>query len=52
MAKPIKFRIKKELKIVNRCIMCGRIIPSGHAICSSCNQKRQIALKKYIRSRR
>jgi rRNA maturation endonuclease Nob1 len=52
MARPIVFRPKKEFKLVNRCIMCGKIIPIRYAICSSCNQKRQIALKKYIRSRR
>ena len=42
MAKPIRFKTKKEFKIVNRCIMCGKIIPLGYAICSTCNQKRQL----------
>ena len=46
MAKPIKFRSKKEFKLVNRCIMCGKIIPIRDAICNSCNTKRLKALKK------
>ena len=37
MGRPIRFRTKKEFRIVNRCIMCGRIIPMGYAICSSCD---------------
>lgn len=37
MAKPIKFRSKKSFKIVNRCIMCGKIIPIHKAICDTCN---------------
>lgn len=46
MAKPIKFRSKKEFKIVNRCIMCGKVISIGNAICNTCNHKRLIALKR------
>lgn len=46
MATPIRFRTKKEFKMVNRCIMCGRIIPMGRAICDSCNIKRLKALRR------
>lgn len=51
MARPIKFKTKKEFKIVNRCIMCGKIIPMGYAICDSCERKRKDALKKFLRKR-
>ncbi len=46
MAKPIKFRSKKEFKIINRCIMCGKIIPVNKAICNTCNQERIKALRR------
>ena len=36
----------KKIKIVNRCIMCGKIIPISSAICSTCNLKRLRALKR------
>lgn len=42
MAKPIKFRVKRKFKLVNRCIMCGKVIPMDYAICSSCNKKRNL----------
>lgn len=42
-----KFRIPTEkIKFVNRCIMCGRIIPSGYSICATCNRKRIKNLRK------
>jgi rRNA maturation endonuclease Nob1 len=37
MAKPIKFRFKKEFKIMNRCIICGRIVSSNKIICDVCS---------------
>ena len=46
MAKPIKFRSKKEFKLVNKCIMCGKIIPMSSAICDTCNKKRLKFLKR------
>lgn len=49
MAKPIKFRLKRQFQIVNRCIMCGRIIPQGFAICATCNRER---LKGLIKAKR
>ena len=52
MGRPIRFRTKKEFRVVNRCIMCGRIIPMGYAICSSCDRKRKEALKKFLRGRK
>ncbi len=53
MPKQLKFRASlPKVRIVNRCIMCGKSIPMGYAICSSCNAKRQTALKKYIRNKR
>ena len=37
MAKAIKFKAKfPKVKIVNRCIYCGKVAPSGKFICSSC----------------
>lgn len=39
MSAPIKFRIKKEFKIVNRCILCGKIIKDGF-LCDSCKKKK------------
>lgn len=52
MGRPIRFNTKKEFKIVNKCIMCGRIIPMGYAICGSCDKKRKEALKRLLRGRR
>lgn len=52
MARPIRFRTKKQFKVVNRCIMCGRSVSRGRAICTSCNLKRIDSLKKSIRARR
>lgn len=46
MARPIKFRTKKVFRVVNRCIMCGKIIPMGYAICNTCNNKRLRALRR------
>ena len=46
MAKPIKFRSKKKFEIVNRCIMCGKVIPMSKAICNACNTKRIRALRR------
>jgi len=46
---PTRFQ---RVKIVNRCIMCGRIIPLGSSICSICDRKRKEALKKFLRGRR
>jgi len=39
MARPIKFRpiALPRVKIVNRCMLCGRVIPSSQVICSSCS---------------
>lgn len=34
MAKPIRFMTRKELKIVNRCLICGERIPSNRVLCS------------------
>jgi predicted nucleic acid-binding Zn ribbon protein len=46
MAKPIKFRARNpRFRIVNKCIMCGKIISMGQAICNSCNLKRKRALR-------
>ena len=42
-----KFRIaNSRLRIVNRCIMCNKVIPMGRAICSICNAKRIRALRR------
>ena len=41
----IKFKSKKKFELVNRCIMCGKII-SSEAICGSCSSKRIAALKR------
>ena len=47
MAKKIIVPAKSQrIRIVNRCIMCGKVIPVGNAICSTCNNKRVRALKK------
>lgn len=39
MAKPMKFKTKKEFRIVNRCIICGRVVSSGKIICDTCSGK-------------
>jgi len=47
MVKKTIFPIKhSKIKIVNRCIMCGKVIPMGLAICNTCNLKRLKALKR------
>ncbi len=47
MVKKIIVPVKSSrIRIVNRCIMCGKVIRPGQAICRSCNLKRLIALKK------
>lgn len=35
----IKFKTKKEFKIVNRCLFCGKVIPSKGIVCSVCSKK-------------
>ena len=52
MGKPIKFKSKKHFKIVNKCIMCGKIISMDRAICIACNNKRIKSLKKRTKERR
>lgn len=54
MGKPMKFRslIERELKIVNRCIFCGKSISQGKVICSKCDNGRFTLLKKSIKGRR
>ena len=43
----IKYRIPSQrIKFVNRCILCGRIIPIGTAICSSCSNKNILGKEK------
>jgi len=38
MPKPIKFRaILPRVRIVNRCIICRKVIPWGYSICSVCS---------------
>lgn len=47
MAKKIIIPTKSaKIKIVNRCIMCGKIIPRGYAICNRCDNKRIRALNR------
>jgi len=37
MAKPMKFRINRPLlRIANRCLSCGKIIPNTRLMCISC----------------
>jgi len=39
MAKPKKFKIAvPKIKIVNRCVICGVVIPPGEIICSTCKR--------------
>jgi rRNA maturation endonuclease Nob1 len=45
MAKPIKFKTIKEFKFVNRCILCGKIIPMGQVICNICAVKSKLRRK-------
>lgn len=47
MAKPIKFQAKiPRFKIVNKCVICGRVIPSDKYICGSCKRKFEVKLKR------
>jgi len=40
MGRPIKIKAKfPRIKIVNRCIFCGAIIPTGSSICGRCARK-------------
>lgn len=47
MAPPIKFRAKfPKIKIVNRCIICGKVLPRGSIMCSSHEPNYKKLLKK------
>lgn len=36
----IKYRIPAyRIKFVNRCILCGKIIPAGSSICDNCKRR-------------
>ncbi len=40
MARPIKFRIKKDIfKLESRCILCGKKILSNKIICDVCSNR-------------
>lgn len=49
MAKAIKFRAKRKLEFVNKCIMCGATISLSKAICNTCNNRRIRSLRKIRR---
>lgn len=46
MAAPRKFSVKKELKIVNRCLFCAKVIPMEKIICDDCRKKQDTILNK------
>ena len=40
MPRPRKFRIAiPKIRIVNRCVICGEIIPQGRILCNRCARK-------------
>lgn len=51
MATAIKFKpiIDKPLKVVPRCVFCGKVIPAMMFVCKNCDTGRFNKLKKALR---